>query len=336
MKYFILTIFSLGYLYAFSQNSDKETVTYKLTRENTDIRFITEKINIWDNQISGSRFTMSGGAGTCLYINGFILNAFYDFQYLDNLAAVGDKSFGESIYAPTKSRFGDASIGYNYQHKTRAKVGIRLGSKSDNRRTSYETKIDAEIIRFFGLQGGMRKGFSHLTIPKSVTVTSTGKTPTDVQTEGKITTFMSYNWMYFGTSYGRIEDVKAMFTTFGERGSNYFKRFYFNVLFATKAQLENIYMEELVNTGTSTITGYREYNLDKVNFSNTGFQIGFENTTFKKKVSVNYGLEGGIYPGIANSREDNMYLVLRWSITFNQYFGGKDYVYKPVNNDKED
>lgn len=332
MKYFYLLLFTLLYHFVSAQDFDRESVTYKITRENTDIKYITEKINIWDNQISGSRFTMSGGFGTSIYINGIILNACYDYQYLDDLAAAGKKLYGESIYKPTKSRYGDINIGYFYQNKTRKKVSIHLGSNPEKRsmNTSYVTKIDAEIIRFFGLQAGMRKGFSHITIPNIVNVTSIGDVPKTVETQGPISTFMSYKWMYFGASYGRIEDVKAMFSTFGENGSNLFKRYYFNVLFATDAQLEDIYMEDQLYNGN--YKAYRAYSLSNVNFSNTGFQLGFEKTNFKKKVSINYGIEGGIYPGIANSRDDNMFLVLRWSITFNQYFGGKDYKYEPINN----
>lgn len=299
--------------------SQAQTLSYTIEKENTDIKFGLGKLSVWDILISTSRMTFSGGVGGKFYMNGLYVNANYNFHYLDNLAEASstENIRGSSVYKPTKSRDADLTVGYFYQKETEGKVRVNIRSTSS---VTHYTYVDAKYNKIMGVQLGYKSGFSQLTIPQGINVTDYYLPSTGViKTDAGMTSYLQYGWLSVGPSYGKIVDVEADFKGIGVRKSQYFKRFYANVLIATKGKLEDVYYTE--GYGSSNPLVHR-YVLDgNVTMSKFGFNVGFE--TFKfNKVGFVYGLELGVMPGVKVTKAGNGYLAVKWGILFGKQFGG--------------
>ena len=293
-------------------SSTAQTLTGELTKENTNIKFFDAKLSPWDVLVSTSRMTFAGGGGGKLYLNGFYLGANYEYHYIDNLAeAASTESIkGSSIYVPTKSRNGDATIGYFHQKVKLGKVRVKL---KDTHRTTTYARFDAHYNKIFGVQIGYKSGFSQLTIPSGVNVQdyyAPSKEP--IVTESGMTTYMTYKWITFGPSFGKIIDVEGNFNGYGIRKRRSFERFYANVIIATNSTLEDVYYaEEDVSTNNSLV--HRYVLNGNVPMSNVGFNVGIE--TFKfYGFGVVYGIEAGIMPGVKISGAGNGYFAFKWGI----------------------
>lgn len=322
-KFYFLIIILFYSISLFSQKkfNPQDVLSYSIKKENTDIKFMQAKVSVWDILISNSRMTFSGGFGGKLYLNGLYVGLNYDYQYLDNLAAYSSSEYiqGESIYLPTKSRNADATLGYFFQKEKEGKIKVRIKSQG---KTTYYAKVNAKYNNILGLQVGYKNGFSHLTIPKGVLVQDAYISSRGTfQTEYGMTTFMKYGWISLGPTYGKIVDVTADFEGIGERSTQYFDRFYANVIIAGKSNLEDVYFVE--NKGnTNELT--HQYVLDgNVVMSKIGFNLGYETYKFSK-VGVVAGIEIGAMPGVKISGAGNGYLLVKWGIIFGKQFGGKE------------
>lgn len=315
---FIALFFSIS-LIAQKKFNSQDVLTYSIKKENTDIKFMQAKIAVWDILISNSRMTFSGGLGGKLYMNGLYVGLNYDYHYLDNLAEASSSENiqGSSIYKPTKSRNAEITLGYFFQKETEGKVKIKIKSEG---KTTYYAKVDAKYNKIFGVQAGYKKGFSHLTIPKGVLVQDAYLSSRGTfQSEYAMTSFMQYGWISIGPTYGKIVDVAADFEGIGERKTQYFDRFYANVLIAGKSTLEDVYMVENFG-GSNQMT--HQYVLDgNVVMSKIGFNVGYETYKFSK-VGVVAGIEIGAMPGVKISGAGNGYLLVKWGIVFGKQFGG--------------
>ena len=252
-------------------------------------------------------------------MNGLYVSTNYEFHYLDNLAEASSTQNirGYSIYNPTKSRNADITLGYFHQKETEGKVRVNLKSTS---KVTHYTYVNAKYNKIMGVQLGYKSGFSHLTIPQGVNVTdyylpSTGT----IKTDAGMTTYMQYGWINIGPSFGKIVDVEADFSGLGVRKTQYFKRFYANVLIATKNKLEDVYYTEGYGSSNPLV---HQYVLNgNVTMSKFGFNVGFE--TFKfSKVGFIYGLELGLMPGVKVASAGNGYVSFKWGILFGKQFGG--------------
>jgi hypothetical protein len=295
-----------------------QPLKYSITKENTDIKFVSEKLAIWDILVSTSRMTFSGGVGGKMYLNGLYLNVNYNFHYLDNLAEASstDKVQGSSVYKPTKSRDADATIGYFFQKKTNGKVRLHLKSEG---KVSYYMNAIADYNKIFGVQAGYKKGFSQLTIPggipvKDYYIPETGT----ITTEHAVVTYMQYGWLSFGPSYGKVVDVIADVEQYGIRKAQFVNRFYANVLMATSSKLEDVYYTE--GFGSSNPLVHRYVLEGNVPMSKLGFNVGYE--TFKYTgFGVTAGVEIGLMPGVKMTGAGNGYFLFKWGFILGQGFG---------------
>ncbi len=314
-NFFLITLLFIS----ISLNAQKDALTYSITKENTDIKFVQGKVAVWDILISTSRMTFSGGFGGKMYLNGLYLGLNYDYQYLDNLAEASSSENiqGSSIYKPTKSRNGEATLGYFFQKETEGKVKIKIKSEG---KTTYYAKVDAKYNRLFGLQASYKKGFSHLTIPAGVLVQDAYITSRGTfKTEYGMTSFMQYGWISVGPTFGKVVDVEANFSEYGSRKAQFFDRFYANVIIAANSNLEDVYMVENFG-GSNQMT--HQYVLDgNVVMSKIGFNLGYETYKFSK-FGVTAGLEIGAMPGVKISGAGNGYLLVKWGLVFGKAFGG--------------
>lgn len=298
----------------------QNAMTYNIIKENTDIKFISGKIAVWDVLISSSRMTFAGGFGGKIYLNGLFAGANYNFHYLDNLAEASSSNTmqGSSIYNSTKSRDADLTLGYFFQKKTKGKIRINLKQQG---KITYYTKVDAEFNKIIGLQATYKSGFSHLTIPSGVAVKDYYIPESGtITTQQGMTTFMKYGWISFGPSYGKTVDVAANFEGIGERKTEFFQRFYANVILGTSSKLEDVYYTE--GFGSSNPLVHRYVLNGNVVMSKTGFNVGYETYKFRG-VGIGYGIEAGLMPGVKLKDAGNGYLVVKWGIVFGKMFGGK-------------
>lgn len=321
-NYFLI----ISSLFTISLNAQKEfgaqkgAITYSIVKENTDIKFVQGKVAVWDILISYSRMTFSGGFGGKLYLNGLYVGVNYDHQYLDDLAEASSSENiqGSSIYKPTKSRNGEATLGYFFQKETEGKIKVKVKSVG---KTTYYAKIDAKYNKIFGVQASYKKGFSHLTIPTGVLVQDKYLTSRGTfATEYGMTSFMEYGWISVGPSYGKIIDVEADFSEYGTRKAQSFSRIYANVIIAANSKLEDVYMVENFG-GSNQMT--HQYVLDgNVVMSKLGFSLGYETYKFSK-FGVTAGLEIGAMPGVKISGAGNGYLLVKWGLVLGKQFGGQ-------------
>ncbi|HWY11079.1 MAG TPA: hypothetical protein VN026_07135 [Bacteroidia bacterium] len=306
----------LSILILLSVSLNAQDLTYSNKKENTDIKFVDGKIAFWDVMISKSRMTFAGGFGAKLYLNGFYLGLNYDYHYLDGLAEASSSENikGSSIYAPTKSRNADITVGYFKQKEKEGKVKIFLKGVG---RTKYYALIDAKYNKFFGAQIGYKSGFSHLTIPTGVAVKDYYAN-TNVTTDGGMSTFMRYGWISFGPSYGKIVDVEADFKGYGVKKRRDFFKIYANCIIAATTSLEDVYYTQANNTSKTLVNQYVLQG--NVVMSNIGFNAGIEEHKFAG-VGLIYGIEGGLLPGV--KKGGNIYIAIKWGMIIGKAFGGK-------------
>jgi|GEM_PF-2315019 len=323
IKFLFTSIILLYFLSTFSQ-VNPDNIKGTITRENTDIKFLSIKVAPWDILLSESRMTFAGGFGGKFYLNGLYINANYTYHYVDDLAKVvgGPIIGGSSIYLSTKSRDADATIGYFFQKKTNGVVKIRIGSSGTGRmRSDYYAKVLANYNKLLGLQVGYKQGFANLTIPEGVIVRDAYLFPNeDIKTKTGLNTYMQYGWFSFGATYGKTIDVEVDLEKYGHKKAQYIYRYYANLLVSKYSKLEDVYFIDYYNY-KHTVT--HQYILDgNVKMSNLGFNLGLETYSFNK-VGVTYGVELGIMPGVQVSKAGNFYFSLKWGIVIGKAFGGK-------------
>lgn len=292
-----------------------QTLTYKVLRENTDVKFIHAKISPADVLVSTSRMAFSASPGIKAYAKGLYFTANYDFQYIDNMASYITNVKGSSVYKSTKSRYANTTLGYSFSKIKQGKVYIRLGSGSTNggmTKIEKYTYVDAKYKQQFGVQGGYQKGFSHLTVPSGISVTDYyDESAKVVQTQYKTSTFMEYAWLSFGGSYSKMIDVEVDLSTYGVRSNESLTRFYGNILLSTQSSLEDIYM--VSDFGSSSSYTHRYVLNGNTNLSRLGFNIGYE--VFKiKSIGLFYNLEIGLMPGVKIEGAGNGYLSFKWGM----------------------
>ena len=320
LNYLFLLIITASFIHAQSPSS---VLTGTLTRENTNIKYFTAKVWPWEMLSSGSRFTFAAGAGGRLYLNGLYINADYTYHYVDALAKSGSIISGNSIYEPTNSRDGDASIGYFFQKKTRGKVHVRIGRSlsAGHSNTDHYATVIANYNKLFGFQMGYKQGFCNLTIPQGIIVRDAYIQPDhDIITTQGLNTYMEYGWYSFGATYGKIIDVAVDLEKYGHIDAHYMSRFYANILLAKYSKLEDVYYKDY-NNYKHTVNHL--YVLDgHVKMSNIGFNIGWERTNIKK-LGTTYGVELGTIPGVKVSQAGNFYFTLKAKLTLSKFFKEK-------------
>lgn len=326
MKHIVLFIFIILNSFSFfAQKIPVSGVGYKLLRDNTDTKFVTGNLAFANLMISGSRMSLAGGPGIRFYANGLYASVDYEFHYLDGLADAlkSDANTAYSVYKNQKSRNAEATIGYFFRKKAEKKVSLFLYSDHQMSKTiNHYINVDAHINKIFGFQLGYKSGFVNIFIPDGVNVKSYENTSASAQPSSfNMSTVMQYNWISFGPSYGKTEDVIADVEGYGIRKAQYFSRFYANILYAATTKLEDVYyeVEPSSSTGTNKTLVYR-YVLDgNVQMSNLGFNFGYQ--TFKfNKLGVSNNIEAGVMPGVKSNLIGNFYLSLKIGLSLGKCF----------------
>ena len=325
MKYLFLYTFLLFQIYLLAQKMPVSGVNYKILRDNTDTKFVVGNLALANITISGSRMSLAAGPGIRFYSNGFYASADYEFHYLDGLASAlkENATTAFSVYKNQKSRNAEATIGYFFRKKVEKKVSLHLYSESQmSNNIHHYINVDAHINKIFGFQLGYKSGFVNTLIPSGVYVKSydnvSGGT---VASSFNMSTVMQYNWISFGPSYGKTEDVIADIDGCGIRKAQYFSRFYANILYAVKTKLEDVYYaaEPTSSAGTNKTLLYR-YVLDgNIQMSNFGFNVGYQ--TFKfNKFGLSNNIEAGVMPGVKSNLIGNFYLSLKLGLSLGKCF----------------
>lgn len=283
-----------------------QELTYSNKKVNTDIKFFNVKLGFFDFLVSKSRMTMSAGLGGKLYLNGLYLGLNYDYQYVDQMAEASstENIKGSSIYKPTRSRYGDATIAYYKQTEKEGQVKIFLKGVG---RTKYYALVDAKYNKFFGVQLGYKSGFSYLTVPAGINVKDYHSNA-EVTTENGLTTFMQYGWISVGPSFGKITDVSADFKGYGNKKNREFVRYYANLIYAVSSNLEDVYFNADISGNNRLINQYVLQG--NTAMSKIGFNVGLETLKFYG-VGLIGGIEGGMMPGVKVTGAGNVYISLK-------------------------
>jgi hypothetical protein len=311
-KIFFLLFFS-G-LFSFAQ---KNQVTYTVINNNTEPTFVNGRVGPWDVLISGSRFTFAGNGGLRFYSKGIYVNAGYDFHYIDNLAETQTESRvdGESVYKSQKSRSGEIMAGYLIGKEKNGPIRFNLKSAG---KIMYYTMVQVDYRQYFGVEAGLRTGFSHLTYKKEGLSGKNYYAPSsgEVVMASAFTTYMQYTWLQFGGSFGKIIDAELDFSGIGLRKARYMTKYYAYAILPVKKSLEDIYYTK--DYGSSSQLVYR-YVLDGVvPMSSFGFRAGYE--YIPSASGMGAAIEIGSMPGIKAQGAGNFYFNIRWNFTFGKSF----------------
>lgn len=312
MKNKYLIIFTLSVFVSVSQNLKYDEVSNK-----PETGFFVVNVDPWNILASQSRLTFSGQTGIKLYKAGFYLNLSGDFHYLDNLASLSDRMWGKSIYKDQKSRNINALVGYLFSWKKNGPVKFHLKSSHGTGDKIVDTyaKIDIDYKQYFGIEGGIKSGYSFLTYKGDATLN--GKNyynNSEVPINGFFTTYLQYTWFQCGFSFGKIINSEVNFSGYGNRTASYMTKFYGHLIFPIKTSLEDIYFTP--DNGSAPALSYHYILNDAVPLSNIGFRAGYEFIPMKKLIGV--GLEIGTMPGIKSG--GNFYMSTKLSFNFGSRF----------------
>jgi hypothetical protein len=265
-----------------AQKKQTKASTYSLIRDNTDNKFILGNLELINLTVSGSRMSMAGGPGIKFLMKGLYATADYEYHYLDGMAdaLVANSQTGYSIYKNQNSRNGEATIGYFFKKRLEKKVRMGLYTQGN---THYYTNVDAHVNKIYGLHVGYKTGFVNLSLPSTY----------------NMATNMQYGWFTFGPSIGNIEDVIAEFTEYGTKKSQYFSRFYFNLIYVANSKVEDVYtvVEPTSSAGPSVNLLYETNLSGSVKMTKFGYNIGYETYRFSK-FGFNTKIELGLAPGV--------------------------------------
>jgi hypothetical protein len=312
MKKIFLIVFMLSVFVTVSQN-----LTYSVVSNNPETGFFVVNIDPWNVLASQSRLSFSGQAGMKLYKSGFYLNLSGDFHYIDNLASSSDRMFGQSIYEDQKSRNVNALVGYLISWKKNGPIKFHLksGPGTGGKRVDTYGKVNIDYKQYFGLEGGIRSGYSFLTYKGEATLN--GKdyySNSEVPISDFFTTYMQYSWVQCGFTFGKIINSEVNFSGYGNRTASYMTKSYAHLILPISNSLEDIYFTP--DNGSSTLLTYRYILNDAVPLSKIGFRAGYEFIPMKKLMGV--GLEIGTLPGIKNG--GNFYISTKLSFNFGARF----------------
>lgn len=324
--YFIL-ILLIGTTTIFAQKKGQtpKVSTYKILRDNTNTNFITGNLELVNLTISGSRMSIAGGPGIKAYFNGVYATADYEYHYLDGLSEAlnSDANTGHSVYNNQKSRNADANIGYFFKKTVEKKVAMNLYSQSNGSTiTHYYTNVDAHVNKIFGVMLGYKSGFSNIMLKEGFLVKPYGNDNVATTSSSYNTaTNMQYGWITIGPSFGSIEDVVADIEGYGLRKSQYLRRFYFNLIYAAKTKVEDVYfeIEPTSSVGTNKTLVYRYVIDGNTPMSKLGFNLGME--TFKfAKFGLSSKLEVGSAPGVKGNFLGNLYFSFKVGLSLGKCF----------------
>jgi len=301
MKYtFTFLLFCLCTSFIAQKRQNKYS-NYILIRDNTDNKFILGNLELANLTVSGSRMSLSGGPGIKFLIKGLYATADYEYHYLDGLAdaSVANSQTSYSIYKNQNSRNGEATIGYFFKKSIEKKVRLGLYTQGN---THYYTNVDAHVNKIYGLHVGYKTGFVNISLPSTYNAT----------------TNMQYGWFTFGPSIGNIQDVIAEFADYGTKKSQYFSRFYFNLIYVANSKVEDVYkvVEPTSSAGQSVTLLYKTNLSENVKMTKFGYNIGYETYRFSK-FGFNSKIELGLAPGVIDPtirNISNFYLAFKFSM----------------------
>lgn len=287
-----------------------QNLTYTVVANDTKAGFFELNIDPWNVLASQSRLTFSGQTGIKIYKAGIYLNLSGDFHYLDNLAASSDRMYGQSVYQDQKSRNINATLGYliNWNKNGTIKFHLKTGHGTGDKKVDTYAKIKIDYRQYFGIEGGIKAGYSHLTYKGDPNLTAKDfYSNQEIPVDGFFSTYLEYKWLQCGFSFGKIVNSEVNFSGYGRRKANYMTKFYGFLVLALSSKLENIYFTP--DNGSSTPLTYQYILNDMVPVSKFGFKAGYEFIPIKKLVG--FGAEIGTMPGIKNG--GNFYLSTKLS-----------------------
>ncbi|HXC03947.1 MAG TPA: hypothetical protein VNZ86_04295 [Bacteroidia bacterium] len=331
-KYILLVFLTIGYVHIYAQkktnpppkktnsktpakDDGKEPLTYSVLRDNTKINFLSTGIDPFDMQV-GNTFYMGLSANAEALYHNFFIHTEYNYHYVSADIGGSNRIDGESIYTPTNSNDFEILGGYFFTRVVDGKVPITLkvtGNGSGGH-TTYYTKVDAQYEKFYGVECGVAKGVKLMFAEGQFNATDAFSGASS-SFNGAFSTNMEYTWLYLGGSLGKMFDVAANFSEYGNKTGRCLKRIYAHVIIPLQSKLDDIYWLE--GYGSSNPI-YHKYVIDNtVPKGKVGFRIGFSQDFYSQIISG--GGEFVLMPGLNGM---SPMFRLKFQLGLNKIFGG--------------
>ena len=304
--------FSLCSIFAIAQRNSSE-LTFDPIYVNTNINYISLGFNPIDMQIGSKAFTMGTTLkATALYSNIYLkMESNSSYLIADE---IGNAVLGSPTNGTGKTKNFELVGGYYFTHEVSGPVHIRLGG---NGNTTYLAKIDSKYEKFYGVEVGFSTGSRVVYANGQYNAIDLG-TNQPTSFNGEFNTNMNYTYLYIGGSFGKLINVKANFSTYGEKAGFDLHKVYGHLIIPLKTSLDDITYTQTDPTTGNTVN--KNYHIDNtITRTNLGFRIGYDQDFANRVMSG--GGEFSVFPGIQGN--GNYLIRLKVNIGLNAILGRK-------------
>ena len=243
-----------------------------------------------------------------------LFNARCNFSFADELNTF--PYHYRSVYSEENSRNINLNIGYVIKRKELERT-VYFDLKTEGN-INYVASGTVPITKFKAINLGVENGFTFYGgTGSSFKYSKPNNVPLDfIPNSSNTATYLTYNTISVGYKRGFYGYWKVKFDGYGYREAQVMSFWYFNALYLTNAQLDDVVLYQRDNYDKYT---YQRVSLKNTKLSRFGICGGFQRQDINK-FGIGLKIEIGMYPGVSSSLLTRIGLNLSTNISLSKLF----------------